>query len=89
VSLPVDPERLKQEFPELTDADLAAYVSVTRRILEAPTAERGRLTRDIVSGGREAREKAGRGAKLTREEALWSAYLEAVDKMQRSTARRK
>jgi hypothetical protein len=86
VSLPVDPERLRREFPELTDDDLEAYVAVTRRILAAPAPDRGRLTREVVEGGRRAREKA-RGT-LSAQEALWSRYVAAVDKMQRSTVRR-
>jgi hypothetical protein len=28
--LPVDPERMRRQFPALTDADLEAYVTVTR-----------------------------------------------------------
>jgi hypothetical protein len=89
LSLPVDPERLKAQFPELTSEDLEAYVAVTRAILAAGAAERPALTTQILSGARQAREKAKTKAKLTREEALWSRYLEAVEKMQRSTARQR
>ena len=83
--LPVDPQRLQQEFPDLTAADLEAYVAVTRRILEAGPRERARVTREAVEGGRRARERAAAGAALSREEALALRYLDAVDKMQRSS----
>jgi hypothetical protein len=87
VSLPVDPERLKREFPELSDDDLAAYVEVTQRILAAGPRDRGRLTREAVEGGRKAQELASASARLTAEQKLWLRYVVAVDKMQRSTVR--
>ena len=88
MGLPVDPERLRQEFPELSDEDVEAYASVTRRILEASVKDRPRVTREVVAGGRQAREKAASGARLSRDETLWMRYLAAVDKLQRSTVKR-
>jgi hypothetical protein len=79
----VDPDRLRREFPELTDEDVAAYVAVTRRILAASAEGRGRVTRDTLAGARAAREKAGRGGPLTPEETLLGRYLAAMEKMQR------
>jgi hypothetical protein len=77
--LPVDPERLRQQFPELTDADIEAYVNVTRRILEKNgTAERGKLTRDIMETARAARAKSSAGAELTERERQALRYLAAV-----------
>jgi hypothetical protein len=80
--LPVDPERLRKEFPALTAADLDAYVTVTRRILETPPAERSRVTREALEGGRRALEKAARGETLGAAEAVLARYVEAVGKMQ-------
>jgi hypothetical protein len=82
-SLPVDLDRLRREFPDLTDEDVSAYVEVTRRILAAPPEGRGGVTRDTVAGARAARAKAGRGDALSPEETLLARYLGAVEKMQR------
>jgi hypothetical protein len=88
-SLPVDPERLRRQFPDLTADDLAAYTEVTRRILaEASPDKRARLLRDTLARGRQAREKQAGGAALTAGEALDLRYLHAVEKMQGSTVRR-
>ena len=46
--LPVDPGRLKAQFPSLTDDDLQAYVEVTRRILATAPEDRARITRETV-----------------------------------------
>jgi hypothetical protein len=88
-SLPVDPERLRRQFPDLTADDLAAYTEVTGRILaeESPD-KRARLLRDTLARGRQSREKQAGGAALTASEALDQRYLQAVEKMQRSTVRR-
>ena len=81
--LPVDRQRLKRQFPELTDADLEVYETVTRRILEKKgPAERGKVTRDIMETGRAARAKAGAKEALTEAERLALRYLQAVEKMQ-------
>jgi hypothetical protein len=85
--LPVDPARLRRQFPGLTDADIEAFEQVTRRILDEPRPEaRARMTREIVSRGRESRERAATGAKLSADESLAVRYLAAVEKMQASTA---
>jgi hypothetical protein len=81
--LPVEPERLRREFPALTAEDVAAYVQVTRRILDAAADARPRVTRDALEGGRRAREKAARGEPLDAGEALLARYLDALAKMQR------
>lgn len=80
--LPVDPERLRQQFPALTDQDLDAYVTVTRRILTAGPEHRPGLTRELMAKAREARRKAEAGETLSSEEQLLGRYLRAVDKMQ-------
>jgi hypothetical protein len=84
--LPVDPARLRQQFSSLTDDDIAAFEEVTRRILSEPRPEaRAKLTRDIVTQGRRARERAGTGAALSADESLAVRYLAAVEKMQPRT----
>jgi hypothetical protein len=81
--LPVDPARLRQQFPDLTDADMAAFEEVTRRILgESRPEVRARLTRETISRGRQARERAAAGATLSADETLAVRYLAAVEKMQ-------
>ena len=75
---PVDPERLRREFPALDDADLAAYLDVTRRILaERDPAARARLTRETLARARAARDGSGPA------DALAARYLAAIEKMQR------
>lgn len=44
--LPVDLDRLKAEFPELTDEELQAYVTVTRRVMSDPAA-RAKTMREV------------------------------------------
>ena len=84
--LPVDPARLRRQFPDLTDGDIAAFEEVTRRILDEGKPEaRARLTREIVARGRQAREREAAGTKLSADESLAARYLAAVDKMQRRT----
>jgi hypothetical protein len=88
-SLPVDPERLRGQFPDLTAEDLQAYEAVTRRILGEPSPDRrARLTRETLARGREARDKQAGGASLSESEALDLRYLLAVAKMQGSTVER-
>lgn len=88
-ALPVDPERLRREFPELTADDLAAYEEVTARILsETSPDKRARLTRETLARGRQARDKQAGGAALSNAEAVDLRYLEAVAKMQASTVKR-
>jgi hypothetical protein len=81
--LPVDPERLRRQFPALTDEDLQAYVEVTRRILGGPPGERARLTREVLARGRQARDGA---APASAEDALALRYVRAVEKMQGRTS---
>ena len=83
-ALPVDPERLRREFPALSDADLAAYVEVTREILGASPGERARRTREVLAAGRKARE-AGPEASLSEAERRAARYLAALEKMQGRT----
>ena len=81
--LPVDPARLRRQFPELTDEDIDAFETITRRILEQKgPAERTRVTRTVMETARAARVKTGSGATLTDEEGLALRYLVAVGKMQ-------
>jgi hypothetical protein len=83
--LPVDPDRLRRQFPELTDADVEAYETVTRNILDKKgPAERGRATRETLETARSAREKPE--GRLTEAERLALRYLEAVEKMQGRTS---
>ena len=84
--LPVDPERLRARFPDLTDEDLEAYTTVTRRVLRDP-ASKARSMLEVMARARSAREKQAGGGPLTRDEALALSYLRAVEKMQGSAAR--
>ena len=84
--LPVDLGRLKAEFPELTDDDLDAYVTITRRVLGEPMA-RAKMMREVMANARRAQEKTAAGAKLAKDEELLVRYLAAVSKMQSSTIR--
>lgn len=87
--LPVDPERLRRQFPGLTAEDLAAYTEVTRRVLaEASPDKRARLLRDTLARGRQARDKRSSGAALSEVESLDLRYVQAVEKMQGSTVKR-
>jgi hypothetical protein len=85
--LPVELDRLKVEFPDLSDEDVQAYVSVTRRVLGDP-ATRARKMREVMEVARQAQEKAAAGGKLSKDEALLVRYLAALAKMQRSTVRK-
>jgi hypothetical protein len=86
--LPVDPERLRRQFPDLGDDDLTAYVEVTRRIL-GDRKSRARTTREVMERARAAEDKRASGRSLTAEEELAVRYRHAVAKMQRSTVRRR
>jgi hypothetical protein len=81
VKLPVEPERLKQSFPSLTDEDLAAYSEVTRSLLADPRS-RGRRLAEILSAAQRAREKEAVAAPPDHDEGLCLAYLRALEKMQ-------
>jgi hypothetical protein len=81
--LPVDPARLRAQFPALTDTDIAAYEAVTARILaERRPGARAALTRQLVAQGRQARERAAAGERLSDDDSLAARYLAAVEKMQ-------
>ena len=78
-ALPVDPARLRRQFPDLTDDDVAAYVEVTRRILaERDPAARARITRDVLARGRAARASGSADAA----DRVAVAYVSALEKMQ-------
>ena len=79
--LPVEPERLRVRFPGLTDEDLDAYVTVTRRVLADPR-RRGRALAEVMAAGQRAREREAAGAPVPEDEALALRYLLAVGKMQ-------
>ena len=76
--LPVDVARLRKQFPALSDDDLDAYVTVTRRIMSASAADRARITRETLARARAASGAAPRDD----EERLAARYLAAVSKMQ-------
>jgi hypothetical protein len=86
LKLPVDPARLRKQFPALQDEDIEAYVAVTRRILAQPAA-RAMLLRGVMDAARTAREKAAAGAQLTPDEATALRYVQAMEKMQGPTSR--
>jgi hypothetical protein len=79
--LPVEPERLRARFPGLTDDDLLAYVTITRRVLADPRS-RGRALAEVMAAGQRAREREAAGAAVSEDEALALRYLLAVRKMQ-------
>jgi hypothetical protein len=81
VTLPVDPERLRRQFPALTDEDLAAFEAVTRRILADPR-QRGRVLAETMTLAQRAREKTALDAALDEGERLALAYASALAKMQ-------
>ena len=86
--LPVDPARLRRQFPALSDDDIAAFEEVTARILAEDRPEaRARITREIVAQGRRARERSASGETVSPEESLAARYVGAVEKMQGPTAR--
>jgi len=87
--LPVDPERLRRQFPDLSAEDLQAYAEVTRGLLaQSSPDQRARLLRETLARGRQARDKQARGAALDERETLDLRYLAAVAKMQGSTVKR-
>jgi hypothetical protein len=85
--LPIDGARLKAEFPDLGDEDLAAYVAVTRRVLGDP-ASRARKMREVMDEARQAQQRALAGGALSAEDRLLVGYLAALAKMQRSTVKK-
>jgi len=85
--LPVDLERLRTQFPSLTDDDLEAYAAVTRRVLADP-GTRARRMAEVMERARQASAKAAAGASLGHEEALLVRYRQAMAKMQATTVKR-
>jgi hypothetical protein len=81
VKLPVEPERLRNRFPSLTDEDLAAYSEVTAALLAEPGA-RGRRLGDLLAAAQRGREKEAASAPLEGDERLALAYVRALEKMQ-------
>lgn len=79
--LPVEAERLRREFPALSDEDLAAYEAVTRALLAHPSS-RGRRLAEILAGADRARAKEAAGVALEEEEGQALAYARALAKMQ-------
>jgi hypothetical protein len=84
-SLPVDPERLRRQFPALSDEDLEVYIEVTRRVLLDPAA-RGRVMAELFAQARRARDRRAAGETLDAEDAQALRYLAAVEKMQGPTS---
>ena len=92
--LPVDVERLRKQFPALTDEDVEAYVAITRRIVGAPAPDRARITRETLARARAARARQesigsssrqvepGGAAPGDDDDRLALRYLTAVEKMQ-------
>lgn len=84
--LPVDPERLRRQFPALTAADVAAYVEITRFILAAAgPSERAQRTRQVMTDARNARQRNAEDT-LTSAESRALKYLTALEKMQGRTS---
>jgi hypothetical protein len=81
VRLPVEPERLRERFPSLTDEDLAAYAEVTRSLLGVPGG-RGRRLAELFAAAQRGREKEAAAAPLEADERLALTYVRAVEKMQ-------
>lgn len=77
-ALPVDGERLRRQFPALTDEDVEAYVEVTLRIMSASATDRVRITRETLTRARAARIASPGDA----DDALALRYLSAIEKMQ-------
>ncbi len=80
MKLPVPAERLRQQFPSLTDDDLQAYTEVTTRLLGQ--AKRGTALSEVMTTAVRAREKEAGGQALDAEESLALRYLRAMEKMQ-------
>jgi hypothetical protein len=76
--LPVDADRLRKEFPTLTEAELAAYVTVTRSIMTADN--RAAVLRGVITRGREAQDRGG--TPKDEQDLLAVTYLEALSKIQ-------
>ena len=77
----MEPARLRERFPSLTDEDLAAYSEVTRALLADPRA-RGRKLAEVMAAAERGRDKEAAAAPLEDDERLALAYVRALEKMQ-------
>ena len=77
----MEPARLRERFPSLTDEDLAAYSEVTRALLADPRA-RGRKLAEVMAAAERGRDKEAAAAPLEDEERVAVAYVRALAKMQ-------
>jgi len=84
VKLPVEPARLRGQFPSLTDEDLAAFVEVTRALLARPQT-RGRRLAEVMAAADRAREKEAAATPLDGDERVALSYVRALAKMQGRT----
>jgi hypothetical protein len=75
--LPVSAERLRKTFPDLTDEDLLAYETITRRLLGTGK-DRARKVREVLDLGKKAADLPS----PTGEDLLALRYFRAVAKMQ-------
>ena len=82
--LPVDPARLREQFPALTDEDVAAWSEVTARVLSAGP-KRGAIVMDVVARGRAALARQAAGETLSGDDDVAARYIVATEKMQAST----
>ncbi len=80
--VPVDPARLRREFPDLSEADLDAYVTVTRQVMADPLQRAARI-REAMQAAEQARVKTARGESPGPNEALALRYVTALEKMQK------
>ncbi len=85
--LPVDPERLRRQFPALTEEDLAAYVEVTRSVLRLPPAARAGRLREVMERAHAARGRQEQGEAVGTAEEVLVRYLCALAKVQGPTSR--
>lgn len=79
--LPVEPARLRDRFPSLTDEDLSAYSEVTRALLAEPRA-RGRKLADVMAAAERGRAKEAAATPLEDDERVAVAYIRALARMQ-------
>jgi hypothetical protein len=76
-------ERLRRQFPSLTDDDVDAYVTVTRRILSAPAADRARVTHVLLTKARAIEGEKRDPTSLSPEDLILLRYLTSLRKIQR------
>jgi hypothetical protein len=86
-ALPVEPDRLRREFPALSDEDLAVYADVTRSVMALEPDARGARVRELIEKARDARAKLELGRKVPESDLRLVRYLAALEKMQGPAAR--